>query len=99
MLDKNVSSPANNINCTNLRNRNGHAITSLSAPSVSEKNFSVVSCCYWSQEDKNLPGTGHGDDKPFFGFSGFTSPWVGLAMKGPHRIRKINSKGRHPYWE
>lgn len=48
----------NNINCTNLRNRNGHAVSSLSTLSVCEKNFSVVSCCCWSQDKKILPGTG-----------------------------------------
>lgn len=79
-----MSISPNNINCTNLRNRNGHAITSLTTLSVSEKNFRVVSCCYGNQEGKNLLGMGHGDDKLFFAFSGFTNPWAGLAMEGPH---------------
>lgn len=84
MLDKNVHHPPNNINYINLRNRNGQPITSLFTLSVSEKNFRVVSCCCGNQEEKNFLGMGHGDDKPFFAFSGFTNPWVGLAMKGPH---------------
>jgi len=82
MQDKNIR-PPNNITCTNLRNRNGRAITVLPAHSVSEKNFRVVSCCYWSQEGENLLGMERGDDKPFFAFPGSTSPWVGLAMKSP----------------
>lgn len=47
MLNKNVLHPPNNINCTNLSNRNDHAITSLSTLLMSEKNLRVVSCCYW----------------------------------------------------
>lgn len=46
------------INCTNLRNRNGHAIASLFTISAFEKKFRDMSCCYWSQEEKSLVRNG-----------------------------------------